>query len=53
MLQLNEYETVPYFFQLSQNLKSGYLSIAVFLPVSTSLQIKTKQFYDHIMQKPV
>ena len=45
--------------QLSQNLTSDYLLISVFLPVFTScahkidLQIKTKQFCDHIMQKLV
>ena len=48
-VQLNEYETPPYFIQLSQNLMSDCLLICVFLPVF--LQIKTKQFYDHIMQK--
>ena len=32
-LQLNEYETVLYFLQLSQILKWGYLLISVNLPV--------------------
>ena len=61
-VQLNEYETAPYFIQLSQNLTSDCLLISVFLPVFTSIcmmwswncsQIKTKQFYDHIIQKLV
>ena len=36
MIQLNDYETVPYFHQLSQNLTSDCLLILVFLPVFTS-----------------
>jgi hypothetical protein len=35
ILQLNKYETAPYFLQLSQNLTSDYLLISVFLLVST------------------
>jgi hypothetical protein len=52
-VQLNEYETVPYFLQSSQKLTSDCLMISVFLPVfalsdhNIVLQIKTKQFYDH------
>ena len=50
---------VPYFFQFSQNLTSDCLLISVYLPVfawcdhKIVLQIKTNQFYDHIMQKLV
>ena len=57
MLQLNEYETAPYFIQLSQNLIWDCLLISVYLPVfawcahKIVLEIKTKQFYVHIMQK--
>ena len=36
LLQLNEYETVPYSIQLSQNLTSGYLLISVYFPVFNS-----------------
>jgi hypothetical protein len=60
---VNEYETAPYFIQLSQNLTFDCLLISVYLPVFTDfcmmsdvlikLQIKTKQFYEHIMQKLV
>ena len=59
LVQLNEYETGPYFIQLSQNLTSDCLLISVYLPVftrcnhKTVLQIKTKQFHDHIMQELV
>ena len=59
MIQLNEYETAPYHIQLSQNLTSHCLLISVFLPVFAwcahrmVLLIKTKQFYEHIMQKLV
>ena len=59
LVQLNEYETVPYFLQSSQKLTSDCLLMSVFLPVfaycdhNIVLQIKTKQFYDHIMQKLV
>ena len=35
-VQLNEYETVPYFIQLSQNLTSDCLLISVYYPVFTS-----------------
>ena len=61
-LQLNKYETAPNFIQLSQNLTSNCLLISVFLPVlpvfawcdhNIVLPIKTKQFYDHIMQELV
>ena len=58
-LELNEYETGPYFIQFSQSLTSDCLLISVFLLIFTwcdhkiVLQIKTKQFYDHIMQKLV
>ena len=65
-VQINEYKTGPYFLQSSQKLTSDscYLLISVFLPVFTIfcmmwsdhnivLEIKTKQFYDHIMQKLV
>ena len=45
-LQLNKYETAPNFIQLSQNLPSN----CSFLH---DMQIKAKQFYDHIMQKLV
>ena len=58
LLQLNEYETAPYFIQLSQNLTSNCLLISLFLPVFACdykivLQIKSKQFYEHITQKLV
>ena len=59
VVQLNKYETAPNLIQLSQNLTSNCLLISVFLPVfawcdhNIVLQIKTKQFYDHIMQKLV
>ena len=61
-IQLNQYETVSYFIQLSQNLTSDCLLISVFylfLPVFAwcdhriVLQIKTEQFCDHIIQKLV
>ena len=32
-IQLNEYETAPYFIQLSQNLTWDFLLISVYLPV--------------------
>ena len=35
-VQLNKYETVPYFLQLSQNLTMDCLLISVYLPVFTS-----------------
>ena len=35
LLQLNEYETVPYFIQLSQNLTCDCLWISVFSPEFT------------------
>ena len=35
-VQINEYETVPYFLQLSQNLTSDCLLISVHLPVVIS-----------------
>ena len=38
-VQLNEYETVPYFLQFSQNLTSNCLLISVYLPVFTSFCI--------------
>ena len=62
VVQLNEYETAPYFIQLSQNLTSDcllFLFIYLFLPVfafcahKIVLQIKTKQFDYHIMQELV
>ena len=59
VVQLNKYETAPNLIQLSQNLTSNCLLISVFLPVfawcdhNIVLQIKTKQFYDHIMQKMI
>ena len=62
MVQLNQYETVLYFLQLSQNLTWDCLLISVYLTVlpvfawcahKIFLQIKTKQFYAHIMQKLV
>ena len=61
-VHLNKYETAPNFIQLSQNLTSDCLLISMFLPIlpvsaccdhKIVLQIKTKQFYDHIMQKLV
>ena len=62
VVQLNEYETVPYLLQLSQNLKSDCLLISVYLPVFTRFALcdhkivlfgSPEQFYDHIMQKLV
>ena len=56
-LQLDEYETAPYFVQLST---SDCLLISVYLPVllvfawcdhKIVLQIKLKHFYEHNMQK--
>ena len=55
-LQLNEYETVPYFLQLSQNLTSDCFLISVYLSVFTSFCMmfwSAEQSYDHIMQKQV
>ena len=58
-LQVNEYETAPYFIQLNQNLTSDCMLISVFLPVfawcdhKIVQQINSKQAYDHIMQKLV
>ena len=58
-VQLNKYETATNLIQWCQNLTSNCLLISVFLPVfawcnhNIVLQIKTKQFYDHIMQKLV
>ena len=58
-VQLNEYETAPYSIQLSQKLTSDCLLISVFLSVfawfahKIVLQIKLKQFYEHIMQELV
>ena len=49
--QLNEYETAPYFLQLSQKLTSDCLLIYNFLPEFTCyepkivLTMKKKQFY--------
>ena len=62
ILQLNKHETAPYLIQLSHNLTLDCLLISVFYLFLTVfawcdhkivLQIKTKQFYDHIMQKLV
>ena len=39
-VQLNEYETAPYFIQLSQNLTSDCLLISVYLPVFTGKYTK-------------
>ena len=62
-LQLNEYETVPNFIQLSQNLSSDCLLISVFLPFflpvfawcdhKIVLFWSAEQFCEHIMQTPV
>ena len=49
-IQLNQYETVVYFLQLSQNVMTDCLLISVFLPVLNCrkpkivLIIKTEQF---------
>ena len=55
IIQLNKYETAPYFLQLSQNLTSDCLLISVFLPSDHKIVLfwSAEQFYDHIMQKPV
>ena len=53
------HQTAPYLIQFSQNLTSDCLLISVYLPVfalcahKIVLQIKTKQLYELIMQKPV
>ena len=60
-VQLNEYETVPYFLQFSQNLTSNCLLISVYLPVFASscmmliklVFLSAEQFYEHIMRKLV
>ena len=58
-VQLNKYETVPYFLQLSQNLTIDCWLISVYLPVFALCAYKigfflfAEQFYDHIMQKMV
>ena len=43
MLQLNEYETDSYFFQLSQNMTTDCLLIYVFLPVPTCFNCSKNQ----------
>ena len=61
-VQLNEYETVPYFFNQAKTwhrIVCWFLCIYLFLPVLHDVIIKllcrskTKQFYHHIMQKLV
>ena len=58
-IQLNEYETAPYFIQLSQNLTLDCLLISVFLPVFAWCDHKivlfwsAEQFYDDVIQKLV
>ena len=54
-LQLNKYETAPYFLQLSQKLTLDCLLISVYLHVFTSFCIMCSQNCSaaHIMQKLV
>ena len=44
VLQLNEYETAPYFVQFSQNLTSDCLLISVFYPKFTWAEPKIVLF---------
>ena len=50
IVQLNKHETAPNFIQLTQNL---FLPVLAWRDHKIVLQIKTKQFYDHIMQELV